>query len=48
MQQTFSHNCDVVIVTYNAGKLVIESVQSLLARGNAIKELGKNNLNNCI
>lgn len=32
-RQGFSHNCDVVIVNYNAGKLLTESVQSVLAEG---------------
>lgn len=33
MQQAFSHNCDAVIVNYNAGKLLSESVQSVLSNG---------------
>ncbi|MCA0188548.1 MAG: glycosyltransferase family 2 protein [Proteobacteria bacterium] len=32
-QQGFSHNCDVVIVNYNAGQLLTESVQSALTEG---------------
>ena len=33
MEQTFSHSCDVIIVNYNAGRLLTESVQSVLAQG---------------
>lgn len=33
MQKAFSHNCDAVIVNYNAGKLLSESVQSVLSNG---------------
>ena len=31
MRQTSSHDCDVVIVNYNAGRLLTECVQSVLA-----------------
>ncbi len=33
MRQGFSHNCDVVIVNYNAGNLLADSVRSVLAEG---------------
>lgn len=32
-RQVFSHNCDVVIVNYNAGQLLADSVQSVLTEG---------------
>ena len=31
MRQTSSHDCDVVIVNYNAGRLLTECVQSVLS-----------------
>lgn len=33
MQQAFSPNCDVIIVNYNAGKLLSETVQSVISNG---------------